>query len=62
MSKESDDMNKQWAVTGVAIPGGVLLGLGYGFLVGNIVAGLFIGLGGGFIAMMIGMVILRMKK
>jgi len=34
---------------GAFIPGGVLLGLGLGFLTGNIPAGLFIGLGAGFI-------------
>ncbi|MAG44699.1 hypothetical protein CL633_02315 [bacterium] len=30
------------------IPAGVLLGLGIGFLTGNIPAGLFIGIGAGF--------------
>ncbi len=31
------------------IPAGVLTGMGFGFLLGNLVAGLFIGLGIGFI-------------
>ena len=30
------------------IPAGVLSGMGFGFLFGNLVAGLFIGLGAGF--------------
>jgi len=31
---------------------------GYGFLIGNITAGIFLGLGGGFLVMLIGMLIL----
>jgi len=31
------------------IPGGVLGGMGFGFLFGNFLAGLFIGLGAGFV-------------
>ena len=62
MSPQSEEQKKQWSITGVAIPGGVLIGLGIGFLVGNIPAGLFLGLGGGFIVMMIGMLILQFKK
>lgn len=62
MSRQPDDLKKQWNITGVAIPAGVLIGLGVGFLIDNIVAGLFIGLGGGFLAMMIGMVILHIRK
>lgn len=33
---------------GLFIPAGVLGGMGFGFLFGNLVAGLFIGLGMGF--------------
>ena len=62
MSPQSEEQKKQWGITGVAIPGGVLIGLGIGFLTGNIPAGLFLGLGGGFIVMMIGMLILQFKK
>ena len=62
MSPQSEEQKKQWGITGVAIPGGLLLGMGIGFLIGNIVAGLFIGLGGGFLIMMIGMLILQLKK
>lgn len=38
---------------GVFIPAGVCLGLGLGFLLGNLVAWFFIGLGVGFVAMAI---------
>ncbi|MFC2014654.1 hypothetical protein ACFLUP_01530 [Chloroflexota bacterium] len=61
MSQQSDDQKKHWNITGVAVPAGLLIGMGFGFLVGNISAGLFIGLGCGFLAMMIGMIILRIK-
>ncbi len=33
---------------GLFIPAGVLGGMGFGFLYGNLIAGLFIGLGAGF--------------
>jgi len=36
--------------------------MGVGFLINNITAGIFLGLGGGFLVMMIGMVILRIRK
>ena len=62
MSPQSEEQKKQWGIMGVAIPGGLLLGMGIGFLIGNVVAGLFIGLGGGFLVMMIGMLILQFKK
>ena len=62
MSPQSEEEKRQWGISGVAIPGGVLLGLGIGFLVDDIVAGILIGLGGGFFVMMIGMVILQLKK
>ena len=62
MSPQSEEQKKQWGITGVAIPGGLLLGMGIGFLIGNVPAGLFIGLGGGFLVMMIGMVILQIRK
>jgi len=59
MPKQSDDQKKDWNITGVAIPAGLLIGLGVGFMVDNVPGGLFIGLGGGFLAMMVGMLILR---
>ncbi len=62
MSPQSEETKKQWGVTGVAVPGGLLLGMGVGFLIGNVPAGLFIGLGGGFLVMLIAMLILQSKK
>ena len=62
MSPQSEEEKRQWGISGVAIPGGVLLGLGIGFLVDDIIAGILIGLGGGFFVMMIGMVIMQLKK
>ena len=62
MSPQSEVEKRQWGISGVAIPGGILMGLGIGFLVDDIVAGILIGLGGGFFVMMIGMVILQFKK
>ena len=61
MPTKTDDEKKQWGITGVAIPAGLLIGMGFGFLVDNITAGLFLGLGAGFLAMFIGMMILRIK-
>jgi hypothetical protein len=36
--------------------------MGVGFLINNITAGIFLGLGGGFLVMMIGMLILWIKR
>jgi len=44
----------------IFIPGGILLGLGFGFVFNNVPAGLFIGLGAGFVAYAITL-ILRKK-
>ena len=62
MSTESEETKKQWGITGVAIPGGLFIGMGIGFLIGNITAGLFLGLGAGFLVMLIGMLILQFKR
>lgn len=45
--KESDDDR-----SGLAIPAGLFIGLGIGFITGELVAWLFIGLGAGFIGML----------
>ncbi|MFC1963547.1 hypothetical protein ACFLVL_02885 [Chloroflexota bacterium] len=62
MSTESEEQKKQWSITGVAIPGGLFIGMGIGFLIDNVTAGLFLGLGGGFLGMLIGMLILQFKR
>jgi hypothetical protein len=38
---------------GLAIPAGILIGMGLGFLLNNLVAWMFIGLGLGFVVFMI---------
>ena len=55
MPEQSEEPKKRKGVTGLAIPAGLLIGMGVGFLVDNVTAGLLIGLGGGFL----GMIILR---
>lgn len=37
--------------SGIFIPAGLFLGLGFGFLNGNVVSGVMFGLGAGFLAM-----------
>ena len=59
MSDDSKDKNKQWGIAGIAIPGGLLLGMGVGFFVDNIPGGIFVGLGGGFLIMLIAMVVMQ---
>ncbi len=39
--------------SGLFIPGGLLIGIGVGFITGNIPAGTLIGLGAGFVIMAI---------
>lgn len=54
MSTQSEKPKKRKSgVTGVAIPAGLLIGIGVGFLVDEIVAGTMIGLGCGFLLMII---------
>jgi F0F1-type ATP synthase assembly protein I len=54
MSTQPEQPKKrQSGVTGVAIPAGLLIGIGVGFLVDEIVAGTMIGLGCGFLLMLI---------
>ena len=36
MSPQSEETKKQWGIMGVAVPGGLLLGMGVGFLIGNV--------------------------
>lgn len=47
--------------SGLFIPGGLLLGMGLGFVYGNVPAGLFIGLGAGFVLMALTLIFLRKK-
>lgn len=45
--------NKEKGSEGLAIPAGLFIGMGLGFLFGNFPAWLFIGLGAGFVTMAI---------
>ena len=58
MSTQSEQPKKGKGVTGLAIPAGLLIGMGVGFLVDNVTAGVLIGLGCGFLGMIILRVIL----
>jgi len=51
MAKKKTESKKRDDNSGIFVPAGVLLGLGFGFLLNNIPAFLFIGLGAGFLAM-----------
>ncbi len=55
MSTQSEQPKKGKGVTGLAIPAGLFIGIGVGLLVDNTSAGVLLGLGGGFL----GMIILR---
>ena len=58
MSTQSEQPKRGKGVTGLAIPAGLLIGLGVGLLVDNTAAGVLIGLGCGFLGMTILRVIL----
>lgn len=45
----TDKNEEKWKAGSLFIPGGVLLGFGIGFLINNVAAGMFAGLGLGFI-------------
>ena len=51
MVKKKVNKNKKQDYSGLAIPACLFMGLGFGFLLGNLVAYLFIGLGIGFLVM-----------
>ena len=53
MSTQPEKPKKPSGVTGLAIPAGLLIGIGVGLLVDNTAAGVMLGLGGGFLGMMI---------
>jgi hypothetical protein len=58
MSTQPEEPKKRTGVTGLAIPAGLLIGIGVGLLVDNTAAGALLGLGGGFLGMIILRVIL----
>lgn len=58
MSTQSEQPKKGKGFTGLAIPAGLFIGIGVGLLVDNTSAGVLLGLGGGFLGMIILRVIL----
>lgn len=51
--KKGEKKEKREDLAGLAVPAGIFIGMGLGFLYGPLVAGFFIGLGVGFLVMMI---------
>ena len=58
MSTQSEQPKRAKGVSGLAIPAGILIGIGIGILFDNTTAGVLIGLGCGFLGMIIIRVIL----
>lgn len=47
---------------GLAIPAGLFIGMGIGFLTGNFVGWMYMGLGAGFLTMLISLLIRKKNK
>ncbi len=66
LNSDSDREEKKseipWDVAGPVVPGCLLLGMGIGFLIDELVAGLFIGLGVGIILMTLLTVLMRERS
>ena len=58
MSTQSEQPKRAKGVSGLAIPAGILIGIGIGILFDSTIAGVLIGLGCGFLGMIILRVIL----
>ena len=51
-NEQQDERSKKaWEAAGVLVPGGLLIGMGIGWIFDQLVPGLFIGLGAGMLAM-----------
>lgn len=53
MTDETEQTKDKSAVSGLCIPAGLFIGMGIGWALGYLVQGLLIGLGAGFLAMML---------
>ena len=53
MSNQNEEKKLPKGASGLAIPAGLLIGIGIGFLVGNVAAFTMIGLGAGFALMIV---------
>ena len=49
--RERERSRRAWEAVGVLVPGGLLIGMGIGWIFDQLVPGLFIGLGAGMLAM-----------
>ncbi len=56
--KSNSKKSKKNDAAGIFVPAGLLIGMGVGFLLGNLVAWLFLGLGLGFLTM----ALIKLKK
>jgi hypothetical protein len=56
MSVQPQQTGRRSGVTGLALVAGLMIGIGVGMLAGNAAAGVMLGLGGGFV----GMIVLRL--
>jgi len=62
MKKKSESVKKKEGnIGGLFIPAGILIGMGIGFLTGNIPAWMFIGLGTGFLCFAISLYLEKKK-
>ena len=59
--KKQIKKKKKNDIEGIAIPAGLFIGMGIGFLTDNFVAWMFIGLGAGFLFMLLA-ILLKKKK
>jgi hypothetical protein len=57
LGNETEQSKRGWEIGGLCIPGCLFIGMGIGWAQGYLVQGLLIGLGAGFLAM----VIVRLK-
>jgi len=61
MAPETEQSKRAWTVGGVFVPAGLLIGMGIGWALGYLVPGMFIGLGGGLLAMALVVSFIRPK-
>ena len=57
--KKKVDKKKKEDISGLFVPAGLLIGMGIGFMLENLVAWLFIGLGSGFLCMAISKLLMK---
>jgi hypothetical protein len=51
MTNEIEKSRSKWEASGLLVPAGLFIGMGIGWTFDYLVQGLFVGLGGGFLAM-----------